>query len=58
MQNERRDIDQDDLAEIWRGAQHRRTEDLGRWLSQYFERRQRLKTIEAQPQYVDARTSG
>jgi hypothetical protein len=57
MQNERHDLEQDDLAEIWRSAQHRRTEDLGRWLAQYFERRQPTKTIETRPQYVKARAA-
>jgi len=57
MQNERRDFDQDDLAEIWRSAQHRRSEDLGRWLLQYFERQRLIKATEDRPQYVDARAA-
>ncbi len=58
MQNERHDTEQDDLAEIWRSAQHCRTEYPGRWLAQYFERRRPTKTIETRPQYVKARAEG
>lgn len=42
--------DPDDLAEIWRNAEKRRTEEIGGWVSHLFEPR-RLKTSEAEPQY-------
>ena len=58
MQNERDDLEQDDLAEIWRSAQHCRTEYLVRWLAQYFERRRPTKSIETRSQYVKARAEG
>jgi hypothetical protein len=35
-----------DLAEVWRAAQQRRTEDIGAWLGQLFERRRRLKVAD------------
>jgi hypothetical protein len=44
MQNDERDFEQGDLAEIWRSAQHRRTVDVGRWLADYFRRQRRLKS--------------
>jgi hypothetical protein len=44
MQNDERDFEQGDLAEIWRSAQHRRTEDVGGWLVDYFRRQRRLKS--------------
>jgi hypothetical protein len=38
--------DSDDLAEVWWTAQQRRTEDIGGWLGQLFERRRRLKVAD------------
>jgi hypothetical protein len=32
--------------EIWRAAQHRRTEDLGRWVSRSLERRQNMSAAD------------
>jgi len=38
MQHEQHDYDCDNLAEIWRSAQHRRTEDIYSWFTHFFER--------------------
>jgi hypothetical protein len=51
MQHEQHDFDDDDLAKIWRSAQHRRAEDIYSWLAHFFERRRRLKSLDARPQY-------
>jgi hypothetical protein len=48
MEREQNNIDPDGLAEIWRGAERRRAEDMGAWLSQWFEQRRRLKVSDAQ----------
>jgi hypothetical protein len=53
MQNHERDFEQGDLAEIWRSAQHRRTEDVGGWLADYF-RRRRLESSDDRLRYPDA----
>jgi hypothetical protein len=44
MQNAEDHFEQDDLAEIWRSAQHRRTEDVGVWLAKYVAKRRSLKS--------------
>jgi hypothetical protein len=49
MQHERRDLDDDDLAEIWRSAQRRRTEDLHSWFTHTFRIRRQLKSPDARP---------
>ena len=54
MQNDERDFEQGDLAEIWRRAQHRRTEDVGRWLADYFRGQRRLKSSDDRSQYPQA----
>jgi hypothetical protein len=45
----------DDLAEVWRTAQQRRTEDIGGWLGQLFERRRRLKVADDGAKYPKGR---
>jgi hypothetical protein len=47
MEREQNNIDPDGLAEIWRSAERRRAEDMGAWLSQWFEQRRRLKVSDA-----------
>jgi hypothetical protein len=49
MQHERHDLDGDDLAEIWRSAQHRRTEDVYSWFTNIFKKRQQLKSPDTRP---------
>jgi hypothetical protein len=46
MQHERHDLDGDDLAEIWRNAQYRPSEDLYSWLLNIFKKRRPLKSSE------------
>ena len=48
MEREQNNIDPDGLAEIWRSAERRRVEDMGAWLSHWFEQRRRLKVSDAQ----------
>jgi hypothetical protein len=48
MQREQNTTDPDGLAEVWRSAERRRAKDLGAWLSQWVERRRRLKVSDAQ----------
>jgi hypothetical protein len=57
MENERHDFDDDDLAEIWRSAQHRRTEDIYSWFTHFFERRRKLKSTGGRPQHAQGHTS-
>lgn len=54
MQNAEGHFEQDDLAEIWRSAQHRRTEDVGGWLTKYVARWRSLKSRDDRPQYPQA----
>ncbi|MEA2913133.1 MAG: hypothetical protein QOJ15_5214 [Bradyrhizobium sp.] len=44
MQHERRDYDDDNLAEIWRSAQHRRSDDIYFWFTHFLETRRQLKS--------------
>jgi hypothetical protein len=44
-----------DFAEVWRTAQQRRTEDIGAWFGQLFERRRRLKAADAGATYPKGR---
>ena len=39
MQYEQLHDDDDNLAEIWRSAQHRRADDIYSWLTHFLERR-------------------
>jgi hypothetical protein len=55
MRHERHDFDHDDLAEIWRSAQHRRTEDVYSWFANIFKKRLQLKSsAETRPHYIEA----
>jgi hypothetical protein len=44
MQHESHDPDRHDLAEIWRSAQHRRTEEVWFWLTHLFKKQPKLKS--------------
>jgi hypothetical protein len=44
MTNEQNDSPADGLAEVWRDAHHRRTQDIGFWISNIFKRRQSFKS--------------
>jgi hypothetical protein len=46
MQGEQNDRDRDDLAGIWRSAQHRRNEDLRTWLRYFFEKPKQPASID------------
>jgi hypothetical protein len=48
MQQEQHD-DGDNLAEIWRSAQHRRTEDIYSWFNRFFKRRRQPNQPVAYP---------
>jgi hypothetical protein len=52
MQHEQNNFEQDDLAEIWRSAQHRRTEDVYSWFTHIFEKRRKFKSPDTRPHYV------
>jgi hypothetical protein len=54
MQNTKGHFEKDDLAEIWKSAQHRRTEDVGGWLAKYIAKRRSLKSRDDRPQYPQA----
>jgi hypothetical protein len=47
MQHERHDFDGEELAEIWRRAEHRRTEDIRCWFAELFNKRRPLKSPDA-----------
>jgi hypothetical protein len=51
MQHEQHDYDDDDLAGIWRSAQHRRTADIYFWVIHFFETRRQLKSNGGRPKY-------
>jgi hypothetical protein len=55
MERERDGVDPDGLVEVWRSAERRRTEDIGAWLSQWFEQWRRLKVSDAQATYPKGR---
>jgi hypothetical protein len=57
MQHEQHDYDDDDLAGIWRSAQHRRTEDIYCWVTHFFERRRQLKSSGGRPKYAQGHTT-
>ena len=40
--------DPDGLAEVWRSAEQRRTEDIRKWLGQAFEKWRQLKTSDSE----------
>lgn len=51
MQHKQRDYDDDDFAEIWRSAQHRRTEDIYLWFTHWFRRQRQLKPSDSRLRY-------
>jgi hypothetical protein len=57
MQNQQPDYDGDNLAEIWQSAQHRRTEDIYSWFSNFFERQRRIESSESRPRYPQRRAA-
>lgn len=44
MQHEPHDRDGDDLSDIWRSAQHRRSEEVWSWLTHLFKKQPKLKS--------------
>jgi hypothetical protein len=57
MQDERGHSDEDNLAQIWRSAQHRRTGDIYFWFTHFFERRRQLKSSDPRPQFSQRRAT-
>ena len=55
MQHERHDYD--NLAEIWRSGQLRRTEDIYFWFTHFFEGQWRLKLSDSRLQYPQRRAT-
>jgi len=49
MQHEQHDCDGDNLAEIWRSAQHRRCDDIYFWFAHFLETRRQLKSSDSRP---------
>lgn len=47
MQYQPNDPDRDNLAEVWRNAQHRRAEEMGMLLRHFLWRRRRLRSIDS-----------
>ena len=43
--------DSDALADVWRNAERRRTEDIGAWLRQAFEKPRRPKAADVDSAY-------
>lgn len=46
MQGERDNRDRDELARLWRNAQHRRNEDLRAWLRHFFRKPKQSVSME------------
>ena len=57
MQNQQPDYDGDNLAVIWQSAQHRRTENLCSWFTDFFEIQRRPESSESRPQYPQRRAA-
>jgi hypothetical protein len=57
MHNEKKDIHNDDLSEIWRAAQLRRTEEIGEWLKHFFKRRRQIKALVSDLRHHQGRTA-
>jgi hypothetical protein len=57
MHNEQENIDKDDLSEIWRAAQFRRTEEIGEWLKHFFDRRRQIKALDSDLRHHQGRTA-
>jgi len=51
MDREENKTDPAGLADIWRNAEQRRTEDFGAWLSTFFEERRRVKASDTEDPY-------
>ena len=51
MDGERNKADLDSLTEIWRSAEQRRAEDIGAWLSYFFEQRRRQRASDTETPY-------
>ena len=57
MQHERHHSDDDNLAQIWRSAQHRRTADIYSWFTHFFERHRQLKSSDPRSQFPQRRAT-
>jgi hypothetical protein len=57
MQNQQPDYDGDNLAVIWQSAQHRRTENLCSWFTDFFEIQRRPESSESRPSYPQRRAA-
>jgi hypothetical protein len=56
MHNEQNNLDKDDLAEIWRSAHSRRTEEIGNWLRHFFQRPRQIKAVDTGLRYHQGQT--
>ena len=57
MQHGRHDYHDDDLAELWRSAQHRRAEDIYSWFTKFFERQRQLRSSDSRSQFPKRRAA-
>ena len=57
MRHERGHSDEDNLAQIWRSAQYRRTADIYFWFTHFFERHRPLKSSDPRPQFSQRRAT-
>ncbi|MDX6559689.1 MAG: hypothetical protein QOF72_2738 [Blastocatellia bacterium] len=57
MQHERRYYVDDNLADIWRSAQHRRADDIYSWLTHFLDTRRQLKSSDSRPQSMQRRAT-
>jgi hypothetical protein len=57
MKDSQQDSERDDLAEVWRSAQHRRAEEIYSWLTHFLNKRRQLKSTGGRPQQVQGHTS-
>jgi hypothetical protein len=57
MQDEQHEFDNDDLAKIWRSAQHRRAKEIYSWLTHFLNKRWQLKSTGGRPQHAQGHTS-
>jgi hypothetical protein len=55
MPHERHGFDENNLADIWQSAQHRRTAEIYSLFTHFSERYRQLKSSDSRPQYPQRR---
>ena len=57
MPHEQHGYEENNLADIWRSAQRRRTADIYSWFTHFFERHRQLKSSDPRPQFPQRRAT-